>query len=362
MRFITCLLFVIYMMGIVKGQDVQSRINSIYVNDDEPGVSIAIKDNGIVNYYGKGLANLENHIPISKSMNFRMASVSKQFTAMATFRLIEMGLINFDTKVRTILPELPDITKNMTVGQFINHSSGIWDYENLIPETRTTQLSDADVLKYLASIDSVYFEPGKQFRYSNTAYCLLALIVERVSRESYSDAVKALIFDSIEAKNATVYPTKIDSLRAYGYHPVQNRFPLADQSLTSSTKGDGGVYISAEEYSRWLNVSNSLFTVNFWKSLDEQKVKVADSVYYSMGWFVMYDENDMPYLFHSGESTGFHNIVFFVPGKNQMISIFTNRDDFKIATLFEELLPEVEEVNIPKPLFNWLNKVYMNEF
>lgn len=362
MRKIKCLLiFVVGIMSCTHTQKVDSVIDRFYSQDSVPGVSVILKNNNVPDYYAKGLANILDKYPIDSLTTFRMASVSKHFTAMAIYQLIKDGKLTFDTPVRTLLPELPSITKDITIAHFLNHSSGILDYENLIEAWRTIPLADADVLTYIQGTDSLYFVPGNSFRYSNTAYCLLALIVERVTAKTFPDAVQQLVLEPAGIKNATVYPTFDTEKRALGYHPHDNDFVFADQSITSSTKGDGGVYISAVEFGRWLANDNPLFDSGYWEAIDQHKIKVKDDIYYSLGWFVKYTNNGDRLLFHSGESTGFHNIVAFNPVNHQSISIFSNRDDFKIAELFEALAEENNLPATPKPLFNWLNKVYMNE-
>ncbi len=343
-------------------QEVHDLIDRNYTAKIAPGVSVVVKSPGATKYYAKGLANLEDATAIDSLTTFRMASVSKQFTAMAIYQLIAAGKIDFQTPVRSILPELPAATKDISVANFLNHSSGILDYENLIEAARKTQLTDFDVLEYIRSVDSLYFPPGSQFRYSNTAYCLLALIVERLTHKSYPDAIEDLIFKPLGIKGATVFPSVDISKRAFGYHPTDNNFLFADQSLTSSTKGDGGVYISAVDYNRWLDNRNPLFTPAYWNTLQKHKILVKDNIYYSLGWFVNYDTDGSCTVFHSGESTGFHNMVVFAPNTNKMISIFSNRDDFQIARLFDELASPNNAINaLPRPLFHWLNQVYMNE-
>lgn len=362
MRYIGFIVFFIFCMKVSYAQDVKGMVDFYYPKGSDPGVSIVLKNNDTLIFQAQGMADLEHQTPIDSLTNFRLASVSKQFTAMAIFQLIKLGKVDFDTKVRTLLPELPVSTANINIAQLINHSSGIVDYEGMISLDRTIPLTDKDVLSYISVVDSLYFEPGTTFRYSNTAYCLLALIVERLSEMPFAEAVKVLIFEPLALKTATVYPTAVDAgIRAFGYHPAQSIFHFADQSITSSTKGDGGVYISAMDYNNWLDAKNILFDPSYWHALDDNKILVKDNIYYSLGWFVTYDAAHKPYLFHSGESTGFHNIVFFNPTENQSITIFSNRDDFIIAELFNAFSAGIDQICLPRPLFNWLNSIYMQE-
>lgn len=360
MRSVICLLFFMLHIGPISAQNIVKTIATHYpAKEKMPGLSIVVKDADHTNYYNFGVSHMMSANLIDSLTNFRLASVSKQFTAMSICRLIESNKLNFDTPISSLLPELPPSTKSITVGHLLNHSSGILDYESIIPADRTTQLTDQDVLTYVSTLDSLYFEPGTQFRYSNTGYCLLALIVERVTQKPFDQATKELIFDVLDLK-ATVYPTLDDRHRAFGYHPKDGKYTFADQSITSSTKGDGGVYISPMEYNKWLDRNNSLFSSDYWKDLNAHKIAVKDGIYYSLGWFLTYDSDNRPIIFHSGESTGFHNIVMFAPSSNQMISIFSNRDDLKIANLFEEI-NTIDFNKKPSNVFLWLNKVYMNQ-
>ena len=147
-----------------------------------PGASvIVIRDGAVLLRRAYGLANLEHHTPAAPTTDFRLASLSKQFTAMAIMLLVRDGKLRYDQRVSELLPELPPTTRAITIRHFLNHTSGIWDYEELIPETRTAQLDDHDVLALVAAKDSVYFSAGSAYRYSNSAYVLLGIIVARAS-------------------------------------------------------------------------------------------------------------------------------------------------------------------------------------
>lgn len=348
-------------MHIVYAQEPYNILRQAY-NDKAPGTSLAIRTEGKTTYHQRGLANLQKAYPIAITTHFRMASVSKQFTAMAIYLLHRQGKLNLEDPISKYLEGLPPRTQAITISHLLNHTSGLVDYESHIPTHQTAQLTDRDVLHIIADIDSVYFPAGTRFQYSNTGYCLLALIVEKVAGLSYPEAVKELIFKPSDIKHATVYPTPHDKKRAYGYHPTSVGFRLADQSITSATKGDGGVYISMEEYLKWVNNQNPLWDESYKAHLEKYAVYVKDDVYYSLGWFFTRKGRDL-FLFHSGESTGFHNIVVWNMTDNNVLALFSNRDDMKIAEVYDKLMKHQQLtfnlINIP--LFLWLNKVYMND-
>src|SRR6185436_10179998 len=145
--------------------------------------------------------------------------------------------LQIDQPVRSILPELPVAAAPVTIRHLLNHTSGLVDYEDLIPETRTAQLDDNDVLTMLASKDSVYFPAGTSYRYSNSGYVLLGMIVARVSGTTYPQFLKTRIFGPLGMTASVAHVEGSDTVphRAYGYSPRGGGFEQTDQSVTSAT-------------------------------------------------------------------------------------------------------------------------------
>jgi D-alanyl-D-alanine carboxypeptidase len=354
----------VFLYTVAFGQASEDVLKNYYMNPKAPGGILAIKNDTVLFTSSTGLAHLEKNIPISRETRFRMASVSKQFTAMAVYLLIQDGKLGFETPIKNIFPELTQKTFSVKVKHLLNHSSGLVDYENVIPKEQREQLTDSDVLQLIQDLDTVYFEAGTQFRYSNTAYCLLSLIVERITSQRYEEFCERRIFNRLDMTSTQISAPDTFDDRAFGYKPTQSDFRLADQSITSATRGDGGVYISTLDYAKWMDKNNPLFSPQFFSDLEKYKIAVKDDVYYSLGLFFITLKDGNLTLFHSGESTGFHNIFIFQPKRNYGISLFTNRDDLLIVDIFKEVM-ERENINIPKnlnkSLFLWLNKVYSNE-
>ena len=349
--------------SIAFGQGEQQLLKTHYSKPDQPGGIVLIKNGAAIKTAFTGLAHVEQEIPIAEESRFRMASVSKQFTAMAVYLLIQDGKISLEAPVREIFPELPLVCAPIRIKHLINHSSGLVDYENIIPKDQKTQLLDADVLEMIKNIDTVYFAAGTQFRYSNTAYCLMSLLVERISNQRYEIFCKERIFDKLDMQSAQISAPNTLENRAYGYKPTTEGFRFADQSITSATRGDGGVYISARDFAKWIDKDNSLYTTQFFKDLETYSIEVKDGIHYGLGLFFTKSQDGQITMFHSGESTGFHNIFLFQPQQNKGLFLFTNRDDLKIATIFESLLQDhnLKISGIKESLFMWLSKVYSGE-
>ena len=129
-----------------------------------------------------------------RATDFRLASVSKQFTATSIMLLVHDGRLSYDEALNRIFPEFPDYGKTIRIRNLLNHTSGLMDYEDIyeqkmagIPADKIPQLHDQDVLRLLEQQDSGVFAPGTRWRYSNSGYAVLAMIVERISGVRYED-------------------------------------------------------------------------------------------------------------------------------------------------------------------------------
>ena len=112
--------------------------------------------------------------------------MSKQFTSAAVLLLAEDGRLSIDDPIRKWLPTLPDAADGMIIRHLLTHTSGLIDYEDVIPQEQTSQLRDHEVLRLLEGENRRQFQPGAHYRYSNSGYALLALIVEHASGGRYA--------------------------------------------------------------------------------------------------------------------------------------------------------------------------------
>jgi len=177
------------------------------------------------------------------------------------------------------------------VRHLLNHTSGLWDYEDLIPESRTAQLDDRDVLAFLAGKDSTYFPPGAQYRYSNSGYVLLGIIVARVAGMSFSDFVRTRIFAPLGMRASVVHVEGSDTVphRAFGYSPRGGSFAQTDQSVTSATLGDGGIYTNVDDMTRWdraLDGTALVDSATMALATTPPQLPANAATEYGFGWFV----------------------------------------------------------------------------
>ena len=219
-----------------------------------PGVSLLVLRNGkAVVRRSYGFADLERRVAATPQTNYRLASVTKQFTAASVLLLAQQGKLSMSDRLKRWLPSLPPALDSVTIKHLLTHTSGIVDYEDLIPDSATTQVHDLDVLHLLESKDSTYFKPGTNYRYSNSGYALLALIVERASGKRFAAFLHDRIFASLGMNNTVAYEEgfSIVANRAYGYTMKDSAWVRKDQSVTSAVLGDGGIYSSIDDLAKW---------------------------------------------------------------------------------------------------------------
>src|SRR5205085_3578911 len=137
--------------------------------------------------------------------NYRLASITKQFTATAILLLAERGRLGLDDPVGRWLPTLPPVPAGATLRQLLTHSAGLVDYEDLIDEPAPRQLRDADVLALLEHEDRSLFAPGSSYRYSNSGYALLALVVERASGLAFQDFLRQEVFEPLGMRQTLAF-------------------------------------------------------------------------------------------------------------------------------------------------------------
>ena len=293
-----------------------------------PGASLlVVKDGTPVVRRSWGMSDLEAQVRATPETNYRLASVTKQFTAAAILLLREDKKLSLDDRVRHWLPSLPPALDSVTIQHLLTHTSGIIDYEDLIPKGATEQVHDADVLLMLESQDSTYFKPGSKYQYSNSGYSLLSLIVERASGKRFASFLHDRVFAPLGMNNTVAYENGISTVtnRAFGYTMRNGTWTRKDQSLTSAVLGDGGIYSSIDDMAKWdaalydsRLLSDESRRLAFTPHTDTDKPDVK----YGFGWRITGET-----LWHSGETSGFRNVIVRYPSKHLTVVMLTNRDD-----------------------------------
>jgi CubicO group peptidase (beta-lactamase class C family) len=256
---------------------------------------------------------------------------------MAIILLVAKRQLAFNERLTDIFPEFPAYGKTITVRQLLFHTSGLLDYEALIPNGTQIPVRDRDVLHLLMEQSTTYFAPGSRFRYSNSAYALLALAVESRSGLTFAHFLRHYIFGPLGMHNTLAYEPGLSIVpnRAFGYSANGKRFKRTDQSLTSSVLGDGGIYSSVADLYRWDQalytdelVSRSMLREAFNPAVQTDLPHTG----YAMGWFVG-RYRGMQELWHHGETIGFRTRIARFSQRRFTVIILANRTEAQLDQL-----------------------------
>jgi len=321
------------------------RIDQLFAEYSRPGVPgaavMVIKNGQPLHMKGYGLAALAEQRRADASSNYRLASLSKAFTALAVVILKERGLLQYDDPITKYLAAFPSYGAAITIRHLLNHQSGFKDYENLIPGGQQTQVTDADVVDLLRAQTSTYFTPGSQYRYSNGGYATLAVIVAQVSGRSYADFLSENVFAPLAMNHTVAFVDGANSVdnRAYGYSGSGSSFQLTDQSTTSAVLGDGGVYSSLNDLYNWDQAlyGSQIVTAASWEEIfTPGRLSNGASTSYGFGWQID-TYRDARRLSHTGSSIGFRHALVRFPEKRLTVVVLVNRANVSPWTLADQI-------------------------
>src|SRR4051812_12891340 len=243
----------------------EPRLNQVFgelhADAKSPGFAVLVRDHGKTIFKrAVGVTDLRTKNPLTPTTNFRLASCTKQFTAMSIMLLVHDGKLRYDQTLTDVFPDFPAYGKNITIRNLLNHSGGLPDYEDLmeLPANQgrwseQKQISDAEVLALLKKESRGKFTPGTQWSYSNSGYVVLGLVVSKVSGMSFPEFLRARIFAPLKMSHTLAYVKGTNTVpqRAYGNTQRNGKFVETDQSSTSATLGDGGVYSNLVDLAKW---------------------------------------------------------------------------------------------------------------
>jgi CubicO group peptidase (beta-lactamase class C family) len=327
-------------------QEVADSVFSKVTDPNSPGLAaIVIQHGRVVFQRGYGLANLESGEKITAQTNFRLASLTKQFTATCIMLLVRDGRLTYEEPLTDFFPDFPAWARSITVRNLLNHTAGLPDYGELLmrqyanmPVDQVPQIHDAGVLQLMKRQPGPKFPAGKRFEYSNTGYAVLAMVVEKVSGQVFGQFLHDRIFAPLHMRNTVAYVKGSNTVpqRAYGYRLANGKWQFADQSPTSAVLGDGGIYTSIDDMARWdegLRKHKLLSARDMRPALTPVKLP-AGSVpppgspgsEYGFGWFLE------PYkghrrMSHDGGTTGFRTTIQRFPDDQLTVIVFANRED-----------------------------------
>ena len=341
-----------------------NKIDAVFsrvISSDAPGLAVLVRKNGSTVFeHGYGVRELRTKAKIDAHTNFRLASFTKQFTAMAIMLLVHDGKLRYDETLPEIFPDFPAYGKTISIHNMLNHTSGLPDYEDLMDAaekskgtiwTPEKQIQDAEVLELLKKETNGKFAPGTSWSYSNSGYVVLGLIVAKVSGHTYGEFLQTRIFAPLKMNHTIAFQKgKNEAVnRAFGHSKEGDAFKETDQSATSATLGDGGIYSNLEDLTKWDDALRNhalLSEKEFQPALTPAKLADGSKphwpkephddnlhpgkpVVYGFGWFLD------PYqgrqrMWHTGTTMGFRTVIeLFTDGDGLTVITLCNRTDLE---------------------------------
>jgi CubicO group peptidase (beta-lactamase class C family) len=298
----------------------------------QPGAAVmVVRDGEIVHAASYGYADLDNRIPITPDSAFRLASVSKQFTAMAIMVLAESGALAYDDPVSRYLPQLAPY-EGVTIRHLMTHTGGLPEYYDVI-DTASGMPTNADALVLLGEMGKSDFPPGERYEYSNPGYDMLAPLVEAASGTDFASFMRERVFRPAGMQHSLIYDhtRPVVPQRAFGYEPNGDGFSLNDDDPLNAIVGSGGVYSTLKDFFRW---DQALYTevlvsrAALDEALTPARLNNGETTDYGFGWRL--DEYDgRRRVRHGGSWIGFRSHIARYPDDRFSIVILSNRADFR---------------------------------
>jgi CubicO group peptidase (beta-lactamase class C family) len=331
--------------GVETGAD-NAAVDAVFASwdqPDSPGCALGVAQGGDLVYSrGYGYANLDYDIPITPQTVFDVASVTKQFNAASLIMLALEGKLTLGDDIRTWLPELPAYEWPITLRHMLHHTSGLRDYLNLFPLAGRDDyypISHAQILAMMSRQRALNFPPGERYEYSNTAYMLLAQVLERAGGKSLGEMAKERIFDPLEMESSLMYESleEIIPRRATGYARDDEGHVRIVHNYNFDVAGDGQLYTTMEDLLRWDDYLHGGDPPAIHPlMLTEGQLNNDDPIGYAAG-VELSEYRGLRTVGHSGSSWGFRTqLVRFVdPGLS--IAISCNADSAEPENLAQRV-------------------------
>lgn len=328
------------MLNIASGQSKVDKINELVSRCAEYGKfngSVLVAEKGAVIYKnGYGFANMEWGVPNRPDTKHRLASITKQFTAMLIVQLVADNKLALDVPISTYLPDYPKKNGDrITIHHLLTHSSGTPNYTSF-PTYRDMMRnphSPEEIVRLFEDL-ALEFTPGEKFAYSNSGYVLLGAIIEKVSGKTFEQVLQDKILTPLKMDNTGYdHNDRVIKNRASGYNKNGNTFVNANYIDMSVPFAAGAIYSTVEDMFLWDQAlyTEKLLPKKYMDLLFEKHIPAGPN-YYGYGWEI----GNMPIgntkesvqtIGHSGGINGFNTLITRLAADNKVILLLCNTGD-----------------------------------
>lgn len=321
------------------------------------GSILIAKEGKIILNKGYGMADRENNIPYTSSTVSTTGSVTKQFTATAILKLVEMKKLKTTDPISYFFKNLPNDKKEITIHQLLTHSAG------LIDGIGEGDFDDIPREKYFKALFATKLlqQPGSKYAYSNAGYSILARIIEISSRQDYERFLYQYLFKPAGMHQTGYFiPQWEDGLIAKGYvHGIINIGSMISRyqdmgKVAWTLKGNGGIHSTPEDMYKWYKAlkSNKIISPPLFEKLTTPYILEYEggTSYYGYGWAIQNSKSNTKIITHNGGNHIYFHDFIWLPEEDVLIILFTNAASretevaWPIAKMFFAEMYEVEPI------------------
>jgi CubicO group peptidase (beta-lactamase class C family) len=307
------------------------KILSEQFKTDEPGVTVLVSRNGQINYKKAfGTANLELNTPMQVDNVFWVASIGKQFTAVAILQLMEQGKLNLQDEITKFIPDYPTYGNKITIEHLLTHTSGIHNFSGMEdPEKKlTTDCTPNEVIDFFKNLP-MRFAPGTKWEYSNSGYFLLGFIIEKITGKPYSEYLEENFFKPLGMTNSLFANNKrIIKNRVGAYSQGDTGFENSRHLNATIIYSAGAIQTTVEDFYKWHQAVHSYKFVKketLDKAFTRYKLTDGKETDYGYGWKLGY-VYESPSIWHGGGIEGFGAMEIYLPKEDVFVAVFSNCD------------------------------------
>ena len=324
-------------------RSIDEVFSKVYDNPDEPGAAVLIMQGGDTIYSRCfGVADMETKSPVTFATNFCIASVSKQFSAVALIQLAEQGVLSLNDPLSKFFPEFQaPFFNDITLHNILSHTSGIPDARSRSDRNFVLYSTDVESVGYMKTLDHLNFTPGTQYDYINPTFQLIYQIVERATGTHFEDYMNRSVFDRAGMQSCCYFePDREISHMAHGYERddkgVWHEYDYGEETFFA-TKADGALYCSINDFVQW---ERALRDNKVWTAASKRLAYLPwiqipeDANYgyqpytsYGYGFFIQDLPEHPTRVYHLGDNGGFTIYAGKVPERDLIFLFFSTRPD-----------------------------------
>ena len=329
-------------------KSLSARAERLAREDELSGAVLVAKDDRVLFKHAYGLADRNRRIPNTLRTRFRIGSMNKMFTAVATLQLVEAGKVKLTAPLGTYLPAYPnrDVATKVTIHQLLTHTGGTGDIFGPDFDAHRNDLRTLTDYVKLYGKRGLEFEPGSQWAYSNYGFILLGAVIQKVTGHSYYDYVQQHIYAPAGMRHSGSRPedqTVPDRSIGYTKPPGTTAWTPNTDTLPYRGTSAGGGYSTVEDLARFAHalLNHKLLSPHSTKLLITGKVNAGPGARYAYGFEDARDANGNGWVGHGGGAPGINGDLKIYPKSGYVVAVLANLDPPAAQRVSEYLDPRL---------------------